>query len=78
MPAGQTTHHERPTTMNKTIRIQARNNSDARAFGVLDATSARVKHNGGKTVIATVDEAELASVVELLDGSWAVASYEIA
>jgi hypothetical protein len=59
------------------IRITARNNSDCRAFDVLDETSATVKHNGGKTMIAMVSADELETVKGLLDESRMVSGYEV-
>ena len=62
----------------KTIRITTRNNADARKFEVLDDVgSANCRHNGGKLVIATVDDADLAAAEALLDASHAVAGYEV-
>lgn len=59
-----------------TIRITCSNNSDARDFRLL-GTLAKVKHNGGKLVIAQVTESDLAAAKELLDDSHKVASYEV-
>lgn len=67
---------ERPPPMIKTIRIQTRNNSDARNFRLL-GDLAEAKHSGGKIVIARVEESDLAEVEALLDDSHMVASYEI-
>jgi hypothetical protein len=61
-----------------TIKITARNNSDARSFGVLDEfRGASVRHNGGKGVIATVRTEDLTQVIEALEASHAVAGYEV-
>jgi ribosome-interacting GTPase 1 len=61
-----------------TIKITARNNSDARNFDVLDEfRGASARHNGGKVVIATVRTADLVQVIETLGASHAVAGYEV-
>lgn len=61
-----------------TIRIQARNNSDCRRFGALDGIrSARVRHNGGRLMIATVAADDIAEAVVALDESAQVATYEV-
>lgn len=64
--------------MSTTIRVQMKNNSDARKIG---STGKLVwmsaKHNGGKTVIVTVDDSQLDKAVGLLDESHLVASYEV-
>lgn len=54
------------------IRITCRNNSDARRG--LDLPAGNSKHNGGKVIIATVHEDDLADVTAWLDASHAVAS----
>lgn len=62
-----------------TIRITTRNNSDTRNFTVLDAIgSATVKHNGGKVMIARLDDSDVAEAERLLDAAREVASYETA
>lgn len=64
--------------MAKQIRVTARNNSDARKFDVLDdVRSAKSRHNGGKLVIVTCDDGDLAEVESLLDASHAVSAYEV-
>jgi len=60
-----------------TIRITTRNNSDTRNFTVLDSiSSATVKHNGGKVMVAKLDASDLAAAERLLDEAREVASYE--
>lgn len=60
-----------------TFRITCRNNSDARNFQLLgDLADAR--HNGGKLVIARVEDEDVPEVKRLLDDSYMVASYETA
>lgn len=62
--------------MTTTIRITCRNNADTRKFDVL-GDLAKVKHNGGKLMIATLDDSDLAAVKELLEESRMVAGYEV-
>lgn len=64
-------------TTTKVIRVQARNNADCRKFSALDSVDATVKHNGGKLLIVTCDDADLAAVEAALDASHQVASYEV-
>jgi hypothetical protein len=62
----------------QTIRITMRNNSDARACRALpDVGSAKLRHNGGKLVIATVDAADVDAAREALDADHGVSSYEV-
>jgi len=64
----------------KTIRIETRNNADARRMGAyqVQVPGARdVRHNGGKTVIVTVDDPALAAVIAWCDEAREVASYEV-
>lgn len=65
--------------MAKKVRITTRNNSDARNFTLLRGLCrpSDVRHNGGKLVIAIIDDAALTDVVRLLEDSHAVASYEV-
>lgn len=63
--------------MTKVIRVQARNNSDCRKFSALDDVRATAKHNGGKTMIVTCEDADLAAVEAALNESAQVASYEV-
>lgn len=60
------------------IRITTVNNSDARDFQVLSGIrSVWVRHNGGKTVIATCHTSDLSDVKTLLDESQMVYSYKV-
>ena len=64
----------------KTIRIETRNNADARRMGAyqVQVPGARtVRHNGSKTVIVTVDEPALATVIAWRDEAREVASCEV-
>ena len=57
------------------IKIEMNNNSDARSPVIRGL--AGLKHNGGKTVIAYVTPAYLATAESILDASHAVRSYEV-
>jgi hypothetical protein len=65
------------TNAKNVIRVQARNNSDARRMDesrdIPGAT--RVKHNGGKTVIIESDDTDATGA--WLDAAHEVASYEV-
>lgn len=59
-----------------TYRITCTNNADARHFKLLDRFTSTVRHNGGKVVVALVDDDERVPVEAILDASHQVASYE--
>lgn len=63
--------------MTKRINVTVRNNSDARKFSALDGLSATARHNGGKLMIVTCGDADLAAVEAALDDSAQVARYEV-
>jgi len=61
-----------------TIRIEMKNNNDARGLRVLaDFSGASRKHNGGKVVIATVQTGDLSLATDALESDNLVASYEV-
>ena len=63
-----------------TIRIEARNNSDARNTGLWSRSlprTASARHNGGKIVVATCRESDLDAVKETLESMHEVRSYEV-
>ena len=67
--------HERSKAMTQ-YRITCSNNSDARDFRLLDEITRKVRHNGGKLVVAEVDSADTIAADAILDASHKVASYE--
>jgi hypothetical protein len=56
-------------------RIECENNSDARGFKLLDGVAETTRHNGGKIVICTVDDRQVARAEAILDASHKVRSY---
>ena len=61
-----------------TIRVEMKNNSDARGLRVLASFSgASRKHNGGKVVNVTVRTGDLSLATDALESDNLVASYEV-
>jgi len=59
------------------IRVTCRNNSDARKCVILDdVPSAICRHNGGKIIIVTVPNEDLARVEKILETSHLITAYD--
>lgn len=66
--------------MNKTVRVEMSNNSDARRLSgarQFAGVSVICRHNGGKIVVMTVAVSSLASLESALDASHSVRGYAV-